>query len=105
MVWNTDLVEAVELENLLMNAAITMHSAEQRKESRGAHAREDFSSRDDEQWMKHTVGWFDWNAGTSNKVRRASSGAPQPAWAEKHPHLPTLRCLPGTAEAFLAPKN
>jgi hypothetical protein len=77
MVWNTDLVEAVELENLLMNAAITMHSAEQRKESRGAHAREDFSSRDDEQWMKHTVGWFDWNAGTSNKVRLAANGAPR----------------------------
>ena len=59
MVWNTDLMEALELENLLCNSAITMHSAEQRKESRGAHAREDFSERDDKSWMKHTVGYFD----------------------------------------------
>ena len=89
MVWNTDLVEAVELENLLMNAAITMHSAEQRKESRGAHAREDFSTRDDVSWMKHTVGWFDWNAGTSNKVRSLGDGA-RPACMG--PGTRTCRC-------------
>ena len=59
MVWNTDLMEALELENLLTNSAITMHSAEQRKESRGAHAREDFGERDDKDWMKHTIGYFD----------------------------------------------
>ena len=59
MVWNTDLMEAMELENLLANSAITMHSAEQRKESRGAHAREDFQERDDKDWMKHTLGYFD----------------------------------------------
>ena len=59
MVWNTDLVEAMELENLLINASITMHSAEQRKESRGAHAREDFKERDDKTWMVHTVAHWD----------------------------------------------
>lgn len=59
MVWNTDLMEALELENLLINSAITLHSAEQRKESRGAHAREDFAERDDKNWIKHTLGYYD----------------------------------------------
>jgi succinate dehydrogenase (ubiquinone) flavoprotein subunit len=58
-IWNTDLVEAMELDNLLINASITMHSAEQRKESRGAHAREDFTARNDKNWMKHTVAHWD----------------------------------------------
>jgi len=59
LVWNTDLVEALELQNLMSNAVITMYSAENRKESRGAHAREDFSERNDQEWMKHTLGWYD----------------------------------------------
>jgi len=59
LVWNTDLVESLELENLMSQALVTIRSADQRKESRGAHAHEDFPDRDDENWMKHTVMWLD----------------------------------------------
>ncbi|MCG8441197.1 MAG: FAD-binding protein, partial [Caulobacterales bacterium] len=59
MIWNTALIEALEFDNLLANAAVTASSANNRQESRGAHAREDFSERDDANWMKHTLAWVD----------------------------------------------
>lgn len=59
LIWNTDLIEAMELENLMSQALVTIRSADQRKESRGAHAHEDFAERDDTNWMKHTVMWLD----------------------------------------------
>ncbi len=59
LIWNSDLMEALELDNLMGNAVVTMAGAAARHESRGAHAHDDFPDRDDLDWMKHTVAWCD----------------------------------------------
>jgi succinate dehydrogenase / fumarate reductase, flavoprotein subunit len=59
LVWNSDLVETLEFDNLIVQAVVTMDSAGNRTESRGAHAREDFPKRDDKEWLKHTMVWLD----------------------------------------------
>jgi succinate dehydrogenase / fumarate reductase flavoprotein subunit len=66
LIWNTDLMETLEFDNLIGQAVVTVNGALNRTESRGAHAREDYADRDDANWMKHTLAWFD---DASGKVR------------------------------------
>jgi len=69
LIWNTDLVETLELENLLAQAQTIIHGANNRLESRGAHARDDFEDRNDDEWMKHTLAWTDEKANVSIDYR------------------------------------
>jgi succinate dehydrogenase / fumarate reductase flavoprotein subunit len=65
LIWNSDLIETLECDNLMAQAVVALNSALNRTESRGAHAREDFPERDDKNWMKHTLAWLD----AAGKVR------------------------------------
>jgi len=69
LIWNSDLVETLELDNLISQATVTLHGAHNRKESRGAHAHEDFPERNDAEWMKHTAAWFNGWGGQGGEVK------------------------------------
>jgi succinate dehydrogenase / fumarate reductase flavoprotein subunit len=69
LIWNSDLIETLELDNLISQASVTLHGAHNRKESRGAHAHEDFPDRNDAEWMKHTAAWFEGWGGKGGAIK------------------------------------
>jgi len=73
LIWNTDVIEALELDNLLRQGAVTLASACARKESRGAHWREDFPKRNDKDWLKHSLGFIDDSGHTRITTRAVRS--------------------------------